>query len=609
MMPGRSSRHTGRIVFATLAGRYPTPAGGRRGLREALADQFEAGLGMVSDGRVHRVLTGSDVRRVVSAWRLTDALAGRLAQSQNLEQPPVKVCILGPLSLGSIALDDGVLDHLHDCLVELFGAGAPVVQVNEDALVGVPGGAEGNAVRATARDAWQRLLRDVEGHVSLAIVGGNADGVGPEILFGARFASYLLDVVTGPDNWHLAARAPTDRGLIVGVGDARLDHEANEAVMVWGAQYAAALGGRGPERVGLAPSAGLEALDRHEARARLWVLAEAARKAGLPSERLAREIDPRAVSARAAALGRYEPGGRRVLRRPRTLPTVDLPTPVQPDALRPTASDALGAWAARVRADREQVERLQEVTNPADFYSPVASRFRVDPRRTDDPVLPVLRELARPTDTWLDIGAGGGRYALPLALEVREVIAVDPSHGMLSVLRDGMREHGIDNIRVIEGRWPLELPGTGESHLDVALMAHIGYDIEPIGPFLDALERSATRACVAVLGEGAMTTAATLFWKPVYGEPRVPLPALPEFLALLIARGRLPEVRLVDRVPPTFDTWEDLLFMARRQLWVREGSDRDRVLVGLLRDQATERAGRWSIDTSVTRIGVVVWVP
>ena len=63
-------------------------------------------------------------------------------------------------------------------------------------------------------------------------------------------------------------------------------------------------------------------------------------------------------------------------------------------------------------------------------------------------------QLARADDTWLDIGAGGGRYALPLARSVREVVAVDPSAAMLEVLRDGMREHGIANVRVVEGRWP-----------------------------------------------------------------------------------------------------------------------------------------------------------
>src|ERR1051326_6470475 len=99
------------------------------------------------------------------------------------------------------------------------------------------------------------------------------------------------------------------------------------------------------------------------------------------------------------------------------------------DALRPSPEQALLAWAERVRANREQGEHFREAT-PTDFYAPIAGLFRADPRRSDDPALEALRAIVRPTDTLLDIGAGGGRYALPLALECREVIAIDPSDGM-----------------------------------------------------------------------------------------------------------------------------------------------------------------------------------
>ena len=56
---------------------------------------------------------------------------------------------------------------------------------------------------------------------------------------------------------------------------------------------------------------------------------------------------------------------------------------------------------------------------------------------------------------WLDIGAGGGRYALPLALAVREVVAIDPSPSMLAALTEDAAANGIENTRAIEGRWPI----------------------------------------------------------------------------------------------------------------------------------------------------------
>jgi SAM-dependent methyltransferase len=282
------------------------------------------------------------------------------------------------------------------------------------------------------------------------------------------------------------------------------------------------------------------------------------------------------------------------------------PTPFGPDALRPTADEALAAWASRVRAEREQVDRCREIEDPADFYAPVAHRFRHDPRRTDDAVLDRLLAIVETGDVWLDIGAGAGRYALPIALHAREVIAIDPSDGMLAVLREDMAEHGIANVRPVKGRWPL--PGF-EMSGDVCLMAHVGYDIEGLGAFLDAMEAAARRRCVAVLAEGAMTTVATLFWQTVHGEPRIALPALPEFLTVLLARGVLPEVVLEDRVPFTFDAYDDLLVVARRQLWVRPGSAKDAELSRLVQETARERDGRWALDWTQTRIGVVTWEP
>ena len=290
-----------------------------------------------------------------------------------------------------------------------------------------------------------------------------------------------------------------------------------------------------------------------------------------------------------------------------------LPRPDRPDALRPTAEVALAAWAERVCADREQVERLRELADPSDFYAPVADRFRADPRRSDDQVLAVLGAMARPNDTWLDIGAGGGRYALPMALVTRQVVCVEPSEGMRAVLAAGAEEHGIANLQVFEGRWPP--PGWQDRgvvdglQVDVSLMAHVGYDVEAIGPFLDAMESVTSRRCVAVLSEGAMTTVATLLWQPVHGEPRAPLPALPELLALLMARGRLPSVTLVGRIPPSFESREALLEMARRQLWVRPGSAKDRGLIELVDGMAVEREGRWALDWTTTRVGVVTWDP
>jgi CTP:molybdopterin cytidylyltransferase MocA/SAM-dependent methyltransferase len=265
-------------------------------------------------------------------------------------------------------------------------------------------------------------------------------------------------------------------------------------------------------------------------------------------------------------------------------------------------------WAVRVREDRAQVDRHREVRDDADFYGPVSSLFRADPQRTDDSSLERLRGLARPGETWLDIGAGAGRYALPLALLVREVIAVDPSDGMLAALQELMAEHGIANIRVVSDRWPPTAGSPADGlRADVALIAHLGYDIEAIGPFVEAMEGSATRLCVAVLQARQPSSIADPFWPLIHGEERIALPALDAFVALLRARGRTPTVAIEERAPRGFATLDELHGFVRRQLWLAEGGPKDRHLATLVRERAQVRDGRWYLETRSLPAGVVTW--
>ena len=271
------------------------------------------------------------------------------------------------------------------------------------------------------------------------------------------------------------------------------------------------------------------------------------------------------------------------------------------------------AWADRVRANREQVDRVREVPDGADFYGPVSSLFRADPDRLDDPVLDVLRGIARPEDTWLDIGAGAGRYALPLARLVREVIAIEPSAGMLGALGELADEHQIGNIRTIAARWPLDAGKAAQSPVgDVALIAHVGYDIEAIGPFLAAMEAAARRLCVSVLMERQPSSIADVFWPPVHGQERIALPALPEFVELVRARGGDPTVDIGLRTPRRFDTRDELEGFLRRQLWIAPGGEKDRRFTAALEtlvEAGPDGQGVGLVGQRPLPVGVVTWAP
>ena len=268
------------------------------------------------------------------------------------------------------------------------------------------------------------------------------------------------------------------------------------------------------------------------------------------------------------------------------------------------------AWAEQVRANRDQAERVREVPI-GDFYAPVSALFVADPRRTTEPALEVLQGLTRPDETWLDIGAGAGRYALPLAVLVREVVAVEPSASMRNALRAGLSEHGIANIRIVPEAWPAAVQSLGDlPATDVVLIAHVGYDIEAISPFLDAMEAAARRLCVAVLTDRSPASVADPFWPLVHGEERVPLPALPELQAILEARGRSIELTRVERPIRTFDSVDALTAFLRRQLFTAEGGEKDVRFRAMLIDRIVERDGGWTLaEPPAGSIGIVTWEP
>jgi SAM-dependent methyltransferase len=276
-----------------------------------------------------------------------------------------------------------------------------------------------------------------------------------------------------------------------------------------------------------------------------------------------------------------------------------------------TAAELEAAWADRVRANRAQVDEVREVPD-RDFYAPVSALFVADPRRTGEEALDALLSLAEPDERWLDIGAGAGRYALPLALHVGDVIAVEPSASMRNALRTGRAEHGLDNVTIVGAAWPAALSELGEPPVaDVALIAHVGYDIEDIGPFLDAMDAAASRLCVAVLTDRSPASVADPFWPIVHGVERIALPALPELAELLRARGRTVRIERVERSPRTFDSFDGLATFVRRQMWVEEGGEKDRRFKEALSGMARELDDdAWTLrNPPVGEIGVMTWTP
>ena len=130
--------------------------------------------------------------------------------------------------------------------------------------------------------------------------------------------------------------------------------------------------------------------------------------------------------------------------------------------------------------------------------------------------------------------------ALPLALAAKKVIAVEPSPSMCRVLCEAAADFDVKNVEVIESGWlDAQAPKA-----DIAICCHVVYTIQEIEPFVRKLEEHAGRVLV-VMYQAPPQSQIYPLWNQVHGEPRNPLPSLPEFLEVLGQLGIEPEVEVV----------------------------------------------------------------
>ncbi len=317
-------------MFAMLGG----AAGAWGGLAQTLSLQAAAGLEVVTDGR-ETLPAGAAAASLADALLAGRGLGSVDAWSTTVAASPtpavaVAAALPGPFSLArrlasepAAEADARLAGALAAALAVEIGAlgaaGCPLVRVDEpDALAA----AEEDAARALFAEAHRSLVAgaasDVASvHLMLALTGGDHEGIGADLLADLGYASYLFDLIAGPNDWRLVTRIPGDRGIVCGVVDAATRAGDAPEVLVWAAHYAASTRGRGIARVGLATTGSLAGLEREAGQAKMRALGEGARIAALPGDEIRASIDPRALDMRSAALGSWSPDPRFARRPPR----------------------------------------------------------------------------------------------------------------------------------------------------------------------------------------------------------------------------------------------------------------------------------------------------
>ena len=210
-------------------------------------------------------------------------------------------------------------------------------------------------------------------------------------------------------------------------------------------------------------------------------------------------------------------------------------------------SAATEAYAKLVDAYSAQSARVSPPTS--DRWASRAAVFRLDPHRELEANTRAVAEMVEPDDVVVDIGGGAGRLSLPLALQCREVVNLEPSPAMREQFDGAAAEAGIKNARCIDDQWPAGAAGVSG---DVLLVANVTYFVRDIVPFVEALQAAARRRVVISVWSVPPPNHHAALFEVLHREPQARVPSHRELLPVLWDMGLLPDVQVL---PDQFNRW------------------------------------------------------
>ena len=270
---------------------------------EVIAEQEEAGLDLVTDGQIRwdddqtyltRGLDGFQIGGLIRyfdtntyyrqpnvvapvRWRAPILVRDYVFAAAHSEKP-LKAVITGPYTLAALSTDSHYGDRrrlvldlaqaLHQEALALAEAGAPVIQINEPAIL------RHKEDAPLLQEALAAMLEGIGAETALYTWFGDAEGILPQLME-LPVDVIGLDFALGPRNWEALGRTVFTKGLGLGIIDARNTkiegvEQIVEAIRRAGEFVPA-------DRLYVSPSAGLEYLPREVAFDKLKRLVEGVR--------------------------------------------------------------------------------------------------------------------------------------------------------------------------------------------------------------------------------------------------------------------------------------------------------------------------------------------
>jgi len=215
----------------------------------------------------------------------------------------------------------------------------------------------------------------------------------------------------------------------------------------------------------------------------------------------------------------------------------------------------------------------------------------------------IVRSLMPVRGSLLDVGAGTGRASLPHAVEGHRLTAVEKNPELAAGLRQRAAERGLA-VELIEGVWPNV--ATDVDLNDVAMCAHVVYDVQDVRPFLASLAEHARAGVVVELTPDHPWSGLTPYYRALHDLERPDGPTYRDFVSVVEqVCGVQPQVEVWTRPGQVwFENWDEILDHYQKRLVLPR--HRRKELRELLGPEVVADAGRFYVG-SRERTLVTVW--
>jgi SAM-dependent methyltransferase len=216
--------------------------------------------------------------------------------------------------------------------------------------------------------------------------------------------------------------------------------------------------------------------------------------------------------------------------------------------------------------------------------SELAKRYTAHGGKTHerpDQLLDFVLEKIGSETTVLDVGAGSGRWTIPLAKIAKTVTAVEPASAMLDKLYQSIADAKVDNVQVVRSSWE---EADIKPH-DIAVCAHATYASPDLLAFIRKMECCTIKTCCLAMrlppSDGIIAELSSI----INGQPHDSPNAIIAYNALYSA-GIYANILVEDNIYNwADDNFEGAFARAKRHLNLQSSAKHD----ALIRDVLTRR--------------------